>query len=378
MLIGSTQKMGTGTNVQKRLVALHHLDAPWKPAEVEQRDGRILRQGNENEEVAIYRYVTEGSFDAYMWQALETKARFIGQVITGDNAARRAEDIGGQELSYAEVKAIASGNPAVLTLAEADAELQRLTLLKKNHLDEQYVARRSVRDLPGTIADLTERISQLDDGRGHGDRPCRRSDHHRQAQPGHAMTHPPPWPASWMPCPRNVRETTRVPLGTYRGLRFGMVLHPQFPPDVYLEGAINRQSTLSRDHQGPRAVLNALERLASAYGSECVRVRQDLAIAESQLRDYQARLGKPFLHDAYLSELTSLARPAQGRAFRHGSGAGRRSQAERFRTRRTDQGAQGRAQHRGHAAARPAEATHRRGARHRPHPPKRQGEATSG
>lgn len=145
VLIGSTQKMGTGTNVQKRLVALHHLDAPWKPAEVEQRDGRILRQGNENEEVAIYRYVTEGSFDAYMWQALETKARFIGQVITGDNAARRAEDIASQELSYAEVKAIASGNPAVLTLAEADAELQRLNLLKKNHLDEQYVARRAGR-----------------------------------------------------------------------------------------------------------------------------------------------------------------------------------------------------------------------------------------
>ena len=122
VLIGSTQKMGTGTNVQKRLVALHHLDAPWKPAEVEQRDGRILRQGNQNEEVAIYRYVTEGSFDAYMWQALETKARFISQVMSGDNAARRAEDIGSQELSYAEVKAIASGNPAVLTLAEADAD----------------------------------------------------------------------------------------------------------------------------------------------------------------------------------------------------------------------------------------------------------------
>ena len=134
VLIGSTQKMGTGTNVQKRLIALHHLDAPWKPAEVEQREGRILRQGNENEEVAIYRYVTERSFDAYMWQALETKARFIGQVITGDNAARRAEDIGSQELSYAEVKAIASGNPAVLTLAEADAELQRLAVLKKESL----------------------------------------------------------------------------------------------------------------------------------------------------------------------------------------------------------------------------------------------------
>src|SRR5207245_9737653 len=101
------------------------------------------------------------SFDAYMWQALETKARFIAQVIAGTNTARRAEDIGGQELSYAEVKAIASGNPAVLTLAEADAELQRLTLLKKNHMDEQYVARRSVRDLPGTIASLSERLSNL-------------------------------------------------------------------------------------------------------------------------------------------------------------------------------------------------------------------------
>ena len=106
--------------------------------------------------------------------------------------------------------------------------------------------------------------------------------------------------------PQIVRETTRVPLGIYRGLRFGLVLHPQFPPDVYLEGAITRQSQLSREHQGPRAVLNALERLAGSYGSECDRVRQDLAIAESQLRDYQARLGAPFLHDAYLSELTDL------------------------------------------------------------------------
>ncbi len=305
VLIGSTQKMGTGTNVQKRLVALHHLDAPWKPAEVEQRDGRILRQGNENEEVAIYRYVTEGSFDAYMWQALETKARFIGQVITGDNAARRAEDIGGQELSYAEVKAIASGNPAVLTLAEADAELQRLTLLKKNHLDEQYVARRSVRDLPAMIAGLSGRLSNLTTDHAtadtHADDPItigKRT-----------------WPREDVAAvlggkldtlPLSVRETTRVPLGIYRGLRFGIVLNPQFPPDVYLEGAVTRQTGLSHEHQGPRAVLNNLERLANAYGSESVRVRQDLTIAESQLRDYQARLGKPFTHDTYLTELTGL------------------------------------------------------------------------
>src|SRR5262249_22801953 len=104
VLIGSTAKMGTGTNVQKRLVALHHRAATWKPAEVEQREGRILRQGNENSEVSIYRYVTKGSFDSYMWQALETKARFINQVMTGGNTWRQADDIGGQELSFAEVK----------------------------------------------------------------------------------------------------------------------------------------------------------------------------------------------------------------------------------------------------------------------------------
>jgi N12 class adenine-specific DNA methylase len=305
VLIGSTQKMGTGTNVQKRLVALHHLDAPWKPAEVEQRDGRILRQGNENKDVAIYRYVTEGSFDAYMWQALETKARFISQVITGDNAARRAEDIGGQELSYAEVKAIASGNPAVLTLAEADAELQRLTLLKKNHLDEQYVARRSVRDLPGMIAGLSERLSKLSADEAtsntHANDPI--------AIAGRT------YPREDIPeilvgkldgLPKNVRETTRIPLGTYRGLGFGLVLHSQFPPDVYLEGSTTRQTMLSREHQGPRAVLNALERLANAYGTDSDRVRQDLSIAEAQLRDYQARLGKPFTLEGYLSELTGL------------------------------------------------------------------------
>jgi hypothetical protein len=305
VLIGSTQKMGTGTNVQKRLVALHHLDAPWKPAEVEQRDGRILRQGNENEEVAVYRYVTEGSFDAYMWQALETKARFIGQVITGDNAARRAEDIGGQELSYAEVKAIASGNPAVLTLAEADAELQRLTLLKKNHLDEQYVARRSVRDLPGFIAGMSDRLSKLTTDQQTV------TDH-----AGDAITIGGRAPAredisdilggKLDALPRDVRDTRRIPLGIYRGLRFGLVLHPQFPPSAFVEGAIARQSQLSREHQGPRAVLNALERLASGYDAECVRVRQDLAIAESQFRDYQVRLGKPFVHELYLAELTGL------------------------------------------------------------------------
>ncbi|MCK6484520.1 MAG: DEAD/DEAH box helicase family protein [Phycisphaerae bacterium] len=305
VLIGSTQKMGTGTNVQQRLVALHHLDAPWKPAEVEQREGRILRQGNTNEEVAVYRYVTEGSFDAYMWQALETKARFIGQVITGNNAARRAEDVSGQELSYAEVKAIASGNPAVLTLAEADAELQRLALLKKNHVDEQYVARRNVRDLPEKIARLQDRLSSLTADQltadVHARDPVTLNGREYMKDEAIAVLG-----AQLDRMPREVRQEQRVALGVYRGLRFGLVLYRDFPPDVYAEGATTRYDRLLRGSHGPRAVLNALERMCNAYGNEIAGVKQDHSIAESQLRDYQVRIGKPFLHEAYQAELTSL------------------------------------------------------------------------
>jgi N12 class adenine-specific DNA methylase len=303
VLIGSTQKMGTGTNVQKRLVALHHLDAPWKPAEVEQREGRILRQGNGNEEVAIYRYVTEGSFDAYMWQALETKARFISQVMTGESAARRAEDIGGQELSYAEVKAIASGNPAVLTLAESDAELQRLAILKKNHADEQYLARMALRDLPGTIERLDKRLAGLSADRATataherdpltlGDRAYRHED--ALAALGHRLD------------ALLLRESGRFPLGQYRGLAFGLALYPNAAAEVFLEGAAIRHAMLSRDHRGPRAVLNALDRLSGTYQGQCDSTAADLAIAQAQLRDHEARLGRPFPHDAYLAELTSL------------------------------------------------------------------------
>jgi N12 class adenine-specific DNA methylase len=305
VLFGSTQKMGTGTNVQKRLVALHHLDAPWKPAEVEQREGRILRQGNDNDEVAIYRYVTEGSFDAYMWQALETKARFIAQVMTGESGVRCAEDIGGQELSYAEVKAIASGNPAVLTLAEADAELQRLAVLGKNHADEQYLARRARRELPQTIARLSRQASDLETDQATlsahaedaiviGERALSRSD---------ALDI---LATRLKSLPERVRETTRIPLGRYQGLRFGVVLHGNGAGDVYLEGATTRHTMLSRDHRGPRAVMNALERLSGSYEDELTRVRRDLGIAQGQLRDHEARIDRPFPHATYMTELTEL------------------------------------------------------------------------
>ena len=130
VLLGSTAKMGAGTNVQKRLIALHHLDVPWRPSDIEQREGRILRQGNENKEVYIFRYVTEGTLDAYSWQLIENKQRFISQIMTSKSPARSADDIDDAALSYAEVKALAAGNPLIKEKMDLDIQLTRLRTLK--------------------------------------------------------------------------------------------------------------------------------------------------------------------------------------------------------------------------------------------------------
>jgi N12 class adenine-specific DNA methylase/SAM-dependent methyltransferase len=305
VLIGSTQKMGTGTNVQKRLVALHHLDAPWKPAEVEQRDGRILRQGNLNDEVEIYRYVTQGSFDAYMWQALETKARFITQIMTGDINARSAEDIGGQELSYAEVKAIASGNPAVLTLAEADAELQRLHVLRKNHTDDQFLIRRKVNDLPGQIERQTllkDQLTQDQTNMQSPDHPEYRIDGHRILRTDIAKA----LDAAIERIPNHVSQLRDFPLGEFHGIEFGIQVTPFGTKDVYMKGATHRSANLARDSIGSRAVLNALSRLQDSYAARISSVEQDINLAKQQLHDSRARLGVPFPHDDYSKELREL------------------------------------------------------------------------
>ncbi len=302
VIIGSTAKMGTGTNVQKRLVALHHLDAPWKPAEVEQREGRILRQGNTNAEVSIYRYVTEGSFDAYMWQALETKAKFIAQIMNGDCAVRKADDVGDQQLSYAEVKAIASGNPAVLTLAETDAELQRLAILRKNHSDEQYLARRNLKELPDRIKSYARRSECLmqdmatlekQGGVMVGNRAMNRE------EAVLALT------AKLERLPNQVSETRTVPMGTYRGFAFGVIVHPLGGADAYLDGQVIRRTELREGAKGS-ALLNALDRIASGYALEQERAEQDKAVAEGQLVDYQNRLGGVFKHAEYERQLSDL------------------------------------------------------------------------
>jgi len=159
VLLGSTAKMGIGTNVQTRLCALHHLDAPWRPCDVEQREGRILRQGNECEDVEIFRYVTEQSFDAYLWQTLETKARFIAQVMKGDKGIRSLEDVELATLSYAEVKALASGNPLVIEKAGVDAEVAKLSTLFSVWRNQRYANESEVGRLPMMIEALAKKIA---------------------------------------------------------------------------------------------------------------------------------------------------------------------------------------------------------------------------
>ena len=162
VLIGSTQKMGAGTNCQDRLIALHDLDCPWRPSDLIQRSGRIIRQGNKNPEVDIYRYVTEGTFDAYLYQLVENKQRFISQIMTSKTPVRFAEDIDETALSYAEIKALAAGNPDIIEKTELDTQVAKLKLLKQNYLSEKYeLEDKIIKYYPNEIKRLENRIEDM-------------------------------------------------------------------------------------------------------------------------------------------------------------------------------------------------------------------------
>ena len=164
VLIGSTQKMGAGTNVQQKLKALHHLDCPWRPADLQQREGRIIRQGNTNAEVDIYTYVTENTFDSYLYQLVESKQKFIGQIMTSKSPARSAEDIDETALSYAEIKALCTGNPYIKEKMDLDIVVQRLKLLKSEHLSQKYALEdKIIKEFPQEIKYLEQRIIGLEE-----------------------------------------------------------------------------------------------------------------------------------------------------------------------------------------------------------------------
>ncbi len=311
ILLGSTEKMGAGTNVQKRLIALHHLDAPWRPRDIEQREGRILRQGNNNPEIQIHRYVTEGSFDAYMWQVLETKARFINQVMNGSVTVRQAEDLEGGALTYAEIKAIASGNPAVMEKVKVDTEIRKLDQLRSSHINQQHNIRWQVRSLPEQIerarkyheavsADIVTRDASADEDFAMtiGNRVYTGKGAREDA--GNALA------AVVLSC-RDDR-TLKV-RGSFRGFEIlsrGSDLN-EGEPDLFIRGREAYKANLNPEN--PLGTISSIEHTLRALDRRAEDEEREIERQEKALADYRVQLGRPFEHEARLRDL--LAKQAQ-------------------------------------------------------------------
>jgi len=299
ILFGSTQKMGTGANVQERLVALHHLDAPWRPADVEQREGRILRQGNSNPEVQIYRYVTEESFDAYMWQTLETKAKFIAQVMTGESDLRRIEDIDGAALTYAEVKAIASGNPMVIEKASIDAEAARLSRLRSQHTETQYRLRSQIRHLTDEVPRLEKRLEEVRRDTAtrqdtHGDRFTIQLDGQEVRDRGIAgellIRH----------AERIRRSRAERLVGQFAGFQIYVADNFMSGPEVVIKGAGTHLAKVGDTALGTiRSVEYAIQNLEEV----AAQTEQRIAETRQRIADLGVQAGQPFEYEDRLSFL---------------------------------------------------------------------------
>ena len=295
VLIGSTQKMGAGTNVQQRLIALHHLDCPWRPADLQQREGRIIRQGNQNPEVDIYTYVTENTFDSYLYQMVEGKQKFIGQIMTSKSPVRSAEDIDETALSYAEIKALCTGNPLIKERMDLDIDVQRLRLLKANYLSQKYALedkitkylpqeiRQHEQNIAGYEADMAHLTANTHpnadgfspmvvEGRGYTTKKAAGSAILEACQ---AMTSPDP-----------------VPLGAYRG--FGMVMRFDSISREYRVTLSNKMSytvSLGTDLYGNIARLdNALAGIEAQRDA----AREELENAKQQFATAQEQVERPF------------------------------------------------------------------------------------
>jgi TolA-binding protein len=291
--------MGSGTNVQHRLIALHHLDAPWRPADVEQREGRILRQGNSNPEVQIYRYVTESSFDAYMRQTLETKAKFISQVMTGQSDLRRIEDVDGTALTYAEVKAIASGNPLVVEKAGIDAEVSRLTCLQTQHHETQYKLRQRIRHLSDDLPRLEKRLSNVrediehrQDSRGENfvieidgeiirDRVVAGELINRQAS-------------------RLAAGSEQRTIGSFAGFKLGVAYSFMGGATILLKGLGTYEAKVRESAHG---TVRSIEYAAQNLDQVAFDLEQEIRDALKRIADLSAKCGQPFEYAERLSGL---------------------------------------------------------------------------
>jgi hypothetical protein len=331
-IIGSSDTMGTGVNVQFRLKALHHLDVPWLPSQIEQREGRIVRQGNQHDEVDIFAYATLGSLDATMWQSNERKARFIAAALSGDTSVRRLEDLGeGQANQFAMAKAIASGDPRLMQKAGLEAEIARLERLRAAHIDDQHAIRRQIRDAEREIERATRRISEIgqDIARlvptaGDGFAMSVRGTAYRERKlAGRALMQE----VLTLVQLQHEKETFIASIGgfdlAFDGQRLG--------PDGYHYTTFLRRTGAEFEIELPVTVtpLGAIARLEHAlsnFDGEREACRHRLADARKRLATYGVRVGEAFAFDAEFglkrAELVALEAELAATSEGEGKGAG--------------------------------------------------------
>ena len=303
ILMGSTPKLGAGTNVQDRLLALHHLDCPWKPSDLEQQEGRILRQGNQNDKVKIFRYVTENTFDSYMWQILENKQKFISQIMTSKSPVRACEDVDDTALSYAEIKALATGNEYIKEKMDLDVQVSKLKLLKANHTSQIYRLESDIaKQYPVQIAALKEKIAGMrvdaDVVKGID---LQDNDHFAMTVGGKLCTDKKEAGVALISAASGLKSVKSAgQIGEYHG--FALSSEYNFLSNTYtmtIKGKCSYKIEFGKDTLGNiQRIHNAL----SAIGKKLADTEQNLETVQQQLKTAQEEAQKPFPKEAELSE----------------------------------------------------------------------------
>lgn len=302
-LMGSTAKMGAGTNVQDKLIALHHLDVPWRPSDIEQQEGRILRQGNTNEKIDIFRYVTEGTFDSYSWQLIENKQKFISQIMTSKSPVRSCEDIDEATLSYAEVKALATGNPYIKEKMDLDIQVSKLKLLKANHISQRYRLEDNIaKHYPQKIKALAERIDgyKADIELHRTGKPVEQDAFTMKLKNQRFTDKKEAGIALNAFCKEINIPNVFVPVGEYMGFKMS-VQYDSF----YHKHTLNLKGRLSHPCDLGTDVFGNLTRMSNMLEAMPERLREceeQLINAETQLTNAQQELEKPFVQEAELAE----------------------------------------------------------------------------
>ena len=302
VLMGSTFKMGAGMNVQDRLVALHDLDCPWRPGDLEQRSGRIIRQGNRNKEVHIYRYVTESTFDAYLWQTVENKQKFISQIMTSKSPVRSCEDIDEAALSYAEIKALCAGDERIREKMDLDVDVARLRLMKANHQSQQYRLEDNIlRHFPAQIEENKGFLSGFEtDMKTLEAHPHPKDGFAGMEVKGDLLTDKDNAGAALLEAFKDAKGLEPVPIGSYRGFSMSLTVE-NFGKDfiLTLKGRMSHRVELGKDARGNLVRIdNALAQMPERYKT----VQGRLENVQAQLATAKAELGKPFPQEAELKE----------------------------------------------------------------------------